>query len=644
MKSLLQLSLLMLAMSCSDTDDGTTAPPDADVAQPDTEPNMDLGPSDMPDVSDSEPDIQPDVAEPDADVSGIDTPEPPVCGDGTVQVGEDCEPGDTRGCTTSCGTPATQSCTPDCAWTSCVAASAHPGMADFWAGTARWEFQRKMTLASTGWPYGFAAGVHIEIHEGVWYLFTRKVHWGLQPPHCDFIHDALGTEVRSSTDGGVTWSQPVPVVAPTEGTAWECMGTDGDIHFDAPTQTWHYLFQCLGRDRKWSGCHVQRQAPDPMGAFSEVHPNPVVRAKDLWRPICNDPDDDCVRMAGGINKVYDEGTFDIFAWDGTYYWVHFHGYDGVRGYRGVAKTRDFVTWVSGDQGQGLPDDAIFDPGDAASWREDWQGGSIGGGAARMFVEGDYHYLLVEAADKNLGCTAGQRWDFGLPRSADLTATTWEQLPAGNPVVYSSLAPERDDLPLPCNVQYAGFFHDQDQQLILHYTRESTDHDYSGIYFYRLVPDHNLLRDGELQSCSSSAWTAFPIGPTNLVVYRHPNNSPDGTCYLATNCGAQTCQPGQSLYQDVVVDALADRPMRFGGSFRTDAGAGHLNLVIHELDEQMAVVATHEIAVDATGAWQHVEGQFVMDPRTVTARYQLYLTTPNTFRADQLRLEPADGCR
>jgi len=514
---------------------------------------------------------------------------------------------------------------------------------DYWQGKAAWKFLRKLTLANTGWSYGYGAGAHLEIVNGVWYLFSRKVNWGDKPNYCSFMNETLGTEVRKSLDKGETWSQPVNIIIPQEGKPWECAATDGDAYYDSSRNKWYYLFQCLDRNNPWRGCHLEKDGPDPMGLFKENHANPVISAKQLWGKICNESSDDCVKIPGGVNRIFDEGTWDIFHYDGTYFYVGFHGFDGTRGYRGIAKTSDFINWVAGDQNQGVPKDAVLDLYDTAGWRENWNsGGSIGFGAGSMLSDNGYYYLISEAADISLGCTAGQNWDWGIFRSQSLTNTSWEQFPAKNPILYSSKYPERDGKPLPCNPAYARLFRNPETNTIyLHYSRGSTDNNYDGIYFYQLVPSNNLLQNGDLWKCNSENWQKFPIGPTNLVVYRYPNFSSDGGCYLATNCGASSCQVGQSIYQDINVSNISSKNVAYGGQFATDSGTGVLNLAIFELDANFAIITSHGTTLNPTPTYQSVEKNLVLNDQTKTVRFQLYLNSSHTFKADEMFFETVE---
>lgn len=513
-------------------------------------------------------------------------------------------------------------------------------LADWWAGHARWKLVRTYTLANTGWPYGYGAGAHITIANGVWYLFSRRID-GSVPPYCQSqMTTTLSTEVRASMDEGVTWSAPVTIIPATPNTPWECAATDGDAYYDATTTTWHYLFQCLDRNAAWRGCELSRQVADPMGAFSATHANPVIQPGALWNQICNDAStDECAQIPGGPGRVHDEGTFNVFARDSSgYYFVGFHGFDGTNGYRGIAKTPDFVTWIAGDPAQGVPSDAIHDKEDAVGWRESWQsGGPIGGGAGSILYENGEWYSIVETGDISLGCIDGQDWDWGASRSPSLMQSEWTPLPAGNPFLYSSKLQERNGKSIACNPAYSRLFRDPSGTVWLHTTRESVDPRYAGIYLYRLVADDSLLDNGDLWKCDGEGWQKFPLGPTNLAVYRDPNGSSDGNCYLATNCGQSTCQAGQSIYQDVKVSGVGGKALSFGGMFATDSGTGSFDLAVLELDAQSNIVATHIVHVTAGTTYAPAAGSGTLDAKTATLRYQIYLDDPLTFRCDEMHL-------
>lgn len=517
---------------------------------------------------------------------------------------------------------------------------------DYWNGKAEWKLTNKLTLQNTGWSYGFGAGAHVEIVGDNWYLFSRKIYD--PPPECG--PEKLGTTVRKSSDQGKTWGSEVDILVPEQGKSWGCAATDGDAYFEASKQKWHYLFQCHGYPRSgdWKICHAERNSADPMGLFIETHTNPVILGRDLWGKICNEESDDCVKLADGVNKVFDEGTVDIFKYDGKYFYVSFHGYDGRRGYRGIAKTQDFKTWIAGDESQGVPKDSVFDANDQRSWREGWDKNEpTGGGAARIIRENDYYYMLIEGSDLGLGCADGQNWDWGLFRSSSLTNTSWEQYPLGNPILYSSKLPEKDGKPLACNPAYAEVFKDpQNNKYYMHYTRESADPNFAGIYFYELLPTGNLLKNADFWMCTADNWNRLPGdgSSTNRAIYRHPNDSSDGNCYIAANCGKLSCDEVQSIYQDIDATQISQRNITYGGKFATDKGGGtygegkeegQIELVLHELDEKDGVITSHRSNENINSTYKLVQKEANLTGKAKKLRLETYLRTPQTFRLDEM---------
>jgi hypothetical protein len=505
-----------------------------------------------------------------------------------------------------------------------------PTLDDYWTNAARWKFRDVITPADMGGAGDYVAGAHIEVVGGVWYLFSRKIYENNAA--CKASGAPLGTEVRRSDDAGATWSAPSPVVVPTDGSPWACDATDGDAYYDPANHTWHYLFQCLAAGGSWNGCHVMKAADDPMGGgFVPSGANPVIPSKSLWSKICNAPTDDCVSLAS--KPVFDEGTFDIVHAEGSSIWISFHGYDGKNGYRGIARTNDlFSTFVAGDASMGVPVDAIADKLDAASWREAWQGGSIGVGAGSSLRVGSRTYMLIEAADVNLGCTKGQNWDLGLFRTDNLTQTHWDQLPQGNPIAYSSKGSDAT----PCNPAYGRLFKDDmTGKTYMHYSRIEK---LFGILLYELVPNLNQLDNGDLWKCDSTSFKKFSLGPTNLAVYRNPSEATDGNCYLQTNCGAGECQEGQSIYQDAPAAAAHGQHVHYGGKFASFSGDAPLTLALFELDANGAILVGHSTNVTAGPEYKEFDAEADLGTDYATLRYQIYLKSPLTYSADEMYVD------
>jgi len=521
-----------------------------------------------------------------------------------------------------------------------------PGLGDLWSGRASFVLDKKWTSTSLGLPAGGAySGAHVEVVGGTWYLFNRRTY----PDLCEGTNShRIGTQVRASTDRGASWGAPVTVIAPTPGTPWSCAATDGDAYYDAESGKWGYLFQCQGAAAGWQGCFVERRAESPLGDFVAPAPdvNPVIAPGMLWDRICDDPGDHCSRAAGQ-GPIVDEGTFNIFDFDGGAWWVGFHGHDGSRAYRGIARTATFRRdgWQVDGAG-GTPTDAVVDAGDASGWREDWAaGGPVGPGAASILEQDGWQYQLAEVPDVSLGCRKGQNWDLGLLRARTPAATEWEQYPGGNPIVYSSRAPDPSGQPIECNVEYPGLFEDPTiGTTYLMHGRLSLDPAYDGIYVYRLEWNRNLLSNGDFWRADAQGWLRHTGSSTQLAAERFPDGSPDGTPYLAFNCGAPSCDAGQSVYQDVPVEPgqEGDR-LAFGGSFRAEAGEGRLELAVLQLDAAGKVIASTVIGAGVTATYSETRGEFAVADGARRLRFELYPRTPGTLRADNLYLIAQDGC-
>lgn len=525
-------------------------------------------------------------------------------------------------------------------------------LSDYWAGNAQWDLVSRWTQAQ---PNGGSpvTSSKIRILNGTWYMFQREfvsVPDGSCPKDADgHTLDALGIRVYKSTNQGGTWQSTTGVISPQPGTSYSCVITDGDAMYDTSTSKWRGLFQCLGADNIWRACYFENSTSTLTNAFSYVR---TFQPGFLWGKICKG-------TATCPTGLGDEGTFDIFRKDTSgYFWVTFHGYKDLKGYRGIAKTTDFNTWVAGTGG--MPTDSTMSSVSATTWREAWaSGGNIGAGAGSGVDEDGYAYQLVEFADMNLACTAGQHWDMGLFRTTNPASTTWDQLPQGNPIIYSSTAIEqyavdKNNQPVigvrPCNVAYAQLIQDTSVTPAVTYMkfgRETwADPVHNGVFLYRLNKSSNLLKNANLWMADGSYWSRLPTGAgmPNLAVYRWPNQSPDANQFLATNCAASgsSCTPGSSVYQDITISGLSGRSVTFGGLFATAGGTGGGTLALFQLDSSFNILRSDSININAAppaadGSYASFTSAAIkILPGTAVLRYQFYHATPGiTYQAGKM---------
>eukprot|EP00664_Eupelagonemidae_sp_cell27_P000002 gene2-2211_t len=327
-------------------------------------------------------------------------------------------------------------------------------MGAFWDNTAHFEFVSDWPIPITPtWDWGQDVGQQfVVLPNGTWYMFHRKFNAGPMPKDCnrgDSNPNNCGQVVRTSDDEGRTWSNYTVIAEPTSGRADDCTLTDGGGFYDAEGDTWHYLSQCLGTSfGGWALCHYSRPH-SPFGMFDANAHNPVVKGGDLFKRTCAGSGKHC-----GTN-THDEGTPEILRKDADgYFWVTFHGTPGKTGVRGVAVTKDFVTWEV--DGHGLPGDVIFSKADCEGRNWTIQGEPFeccGGGEGSIVVSGDYMYHLIEAPGGSLSCGGTRQWPLALVRATTfLPSPQWEQLPGGEPAVVPLE-------PTGCYIQYHRLFYD-----------------------------------------------------------------------------------------------------------------------------------------------------------------------------------------
>lgn len=504
-------------------------------------------------------------------------------------------------------------------------------LADYWAGNAEWklvEDYTKLRLVTKEGDY-VGAGTQIVPVGDTWYLFSRQV---LSEKCEDGINNKLGTNVRISTNKGLTWSNPQIIIAPAAGSNWPCAGIDQSAYFDAETQKWEIIFQC-GKMLKnannvyewqWNTCHIRSNNADPRQGFYEPHTNPIAKDGDFWKRICTNSSKDCYNFSqvNGVNKVRNEGTFDIFEKKSGYFYVAFHGFDIEKnlGYRGIGRTQDFVTWQLGNENSAVPADAVLDKVDSANWRESWgtggkigsityPAGSIGFGHGSIIYENGYYYMIAESSDYTLDCIDDQNWDMGLYRSNNITKTTWESFPGGNPIYYSSrsIDPRNNNSTkknLRCNVQYFRLFKDpQSGAIYMHVSRDTNmnltelGQAENGVYLYKLVKTGNLLKNSDFWKCATDDWQKSSGSNINFATYRMPKETTDGNCFAQISCTSGNCQGG--LTQNM--NLIGVNQLTFGGRIKGSAKKARVNIVLYEYDNNNNLLATNyiEISTDTT---------------------------------------------
>jgi hypothetical protein len=357
--------------------------------------------------------------------------------------------------------------------------AAGPSLDDFWNGRANFEFVRTWQFPSNDNPvYDYVlynSQAYIAPVGNIWYRFSREAisPWSgdanaAKPSYCQ--RDYARFVLHASGDQGATWTSRTVLVDPAPGTPWECAALDGTAYFDAGMKTWHIVFQCLARDGHWAICHALRTSTDPEGPFL-IDPRPSVIGGSIVGKI-------------GLRHFFDEGTPQIVEKVGDRFYMTFHAYDGVRGVRAMAWTRNFKDWSVDNT------TPLFDSLTCTGWNVAWSGGCIGGGWADVVRIGSSYYMLIEAADENLGgsCTLRKHWVFGLLRTASLTAPAWQPLPGGPGIIFNSAQPYSAGKVLPCGVSYAQLWQSNgDIYLSVHRMPmpEQPEGPATGYYVYKL---------------------------------------------------------------------------------------------------------------------------------------------------------------
>ncbi len=399
-----------------------------------------------------------------------------------------------------------------------------PTLDDFWDRKAYFVQSSIFQNGSDG-KVGFSAynvNQSVVVKDGVWYVFAREFV-APQPVYCPA--DSTRTIVKSSTDHGKTWSADTTIVDQIPNTPTECNALDGDIFYDAPSNTWHFLYQCMDRSLKWNICHSSHVGATPEARFVDDAANPVVRNGDLWKLIL-----------GAGTVVHDDGTPEIVAKDGDYYYVTFHGIDDkspIDLMRGLARTKDFVHW------EAVGTAPIYTKADCQGWNVPWQApGCYGGGASGTQRLGSNYYMVMESSDLSGGCVVDQDWVFGMLRSPTVSGP-WTNMtdPA---IVFSTFEKQADGHRPACALGYPQLFVDETgvEHLLLyrggsvapvdldpahgHYLYELRRDAPVALYTFREGPSHVytqsdvVSRGNQQASTANVTWIADAADDTNSL--------------------------------------------------------------------------------------------------------------------------------
>ena len=164
----------------------------------------------------------------------------------------------------------------------------------------------------------------------------------------------------------------------------------------------------VGGTGGWTLAHFFCSGQSPLQAWQPNPLNPVVKNGQLFASICAEIGKHCQQGMG------DEGTPEIVEKLAGEFYVTFHGYDYARkqAARGVARTRDFVTWETTGGSAALSGDVMFSSSDC-QWAEvPWAGdhGCIGSGQASIVGgrSGYKYQVSTSALPIALPCAASSR--------------------------------------------------------------------------------------------------------------------------------------------------------------------------------------------------------------------------------------------
>jgi hypothetical protein len=344
----------------------------------------------------------------------------------------------------------------------------------------------------------------IVARNGIWYSLTRRTYKNTRP---GCWGDSMDLLLHSSRDQGATWSASVLVDRSSDKF---CMITDASLFFDVDMNKMFILTQCLtAQTNSWDLCLYTGSGLDPMTAtWTPASQNPVIRSGDLWRQIC-------AKSGRCESDVGEEGTPEIIAKRSGWYYITFHGFKNPKGYRGIARTRDFITYDV--NGADMADGPLFTVDDCSRSVS----GCVGPGHGSMTFTNEFAYTLFEVPTQNLACERGQRWPFVLAR----TSNFWSKSPTWDVFDQRPILENNMDDGQGCQLQYANLFVDRGiTYLAITYHSRRSDEWFPGAVF-QLTLNGAPIEDTRDRRDILNNFVIYPAREINFVSPAPPQVMP-----------------------------------------------------------------------------------------------------------------------